>query len=41
MQVLRLGVVQGMQACTLDVSILAEELERNPARNPARKRVSN
>ncbi len=31
MQVLKLGVVQGMQACTLGVSILAEELERNAA----------
>lgn len=31
MQVLKLGVVQGMQACTLAVSILAEELERNAA----------
>ena len=30
-QVLKLGVVQGMQACTLGVSILAEELERNAA----------
>lgn len=30
MQVLKLGVVQGMQACTLGVSILAEELDRNP-----------
>jgi alkylhydroperoxidase/carboxymuconolactone decarboxylase family protein YurZ len=29
MQVLKLGVVQGMQACTLGVSILAEELERD------------
>ena len=29
MQVLKLGVVQGMQACTLGVSILAEELDRN------------
>jgi len=37
MQVLKLGVVQGIEACTLDVSILAEELERNRAR----KRVSN
>ena len=31
MQVLKLGVVQGMQACTLGVSILAEELERSAA----------
>ena len=31
MQVLKLGAVQGMQACTLGVSILAEELERNAA----------
>jgi alkylhydroperoxidase/carboxymuconolactone decarboxylase family protein YurZ len=31
MQVLKLGVVQGMQGCTLGVSILAEELERNAA----------
>jgi alkylhydroperoxidase/carboxymuconolactone decarboxylase family protein YurZ len=31
MQVLKLGVVQGMEACTLGVSILAEELERNAA----------
>jgi alkylhydroperoxidase/carboxymuconolactone decarboxylase family protein YurZ len=31
MQVLKLGVVQGMQACTLAVSILAEELEPNAA----------
>jgi alkylhydroperoxidase/carboxymuconolactone decarboxylase family protein YurZ len=31
MQVLKLGVVQGMQACALGVSILAEELERNAA----------
>ena len=29
MHVLKLGVVQGMQACTLGVSILAEELERS------------
>jgi alkylhydroperoxidase/carboxymuconolactone decarboxylase family protein YurZ len=31
MQVLKLDVVQGVQACTLGVSILAEELERNTA----------
>lgn len=31
MQVLKLGVVQGMQACALGVSILAEELQRNAA----------
>jgi len=31
MQVLKLGVVQGMQACTLGVSILAEELDRRAA----------
>ena len=31
MQVLKLGVIRGMQACTLGVSILAEELERNAA----------
>ena len=31
MQVLKLGVVRGMQACTLGVSILAEELERGAA----------
>jgi hypothetical protein len=31
MQVLKLGVVQGMQASTLGVPILAEELERNAA----------
>jgi alkylhydroperoxidase/carboxymuconolactone decarboxylase family protein YurZ len=30
-QVLKLGVVQGMQACTAGVSILAEELDRNAA----------
>jgi alkylhydroperoxidase/carboxymuconolactone decarboxylase family protein YurZ len=30
-QVLKLGVVQGMQACTVGVSILAEELDRNAA----------
>jgi hypothetical protein len=29
MQVLKLGVVQGVQACNLGVAILAEELERN------------
>jgi alkylhydroperoxidase/carboxymuconolactone decarboxylase family protein YurZ len=31
MQVLKLAVIRGMQACTLGVSILAEELERNAA----------
>src|SRR5215472_12124291 len=31
MQVPKLAVVQGMQACTLGVSILAEELERKAA----------
>jgi alkylhydroperoxidase/carboxymuconolactone decarboxylase family protein YurZ len=35
MQVLKLGVVQGMQACTLGVSILAEELARNAASHRA------
>jgi len=30
-QVLKLGLVQGMQASTLGVSVLAEELERNAA----------
>ena len=34
-QVLKLGVVQGMQACTVGVSILAEELDRNAARQRA------
>jgi len=34
-QVLKLGVVQGIQACTLGVSILAEELERDAARHRA------
>ena len=34
-QVLKLGVVQGMLACTLGVSILAEELERNAASHRA------
>jgi alkylhydroperoxidase/carboxymuconolactone decarboxylase family protein YurZ len=29
MEVLKLGVVQGVQACSLGVTILAEELERN------------
>jgi len=29
MEVLKLGVVQGVQACGLGVTILAEELERN------------
>jgi alkylhydroperoxidase/carboxymuconolactone decarboxylase family protein YurZ len=36
MQVLKLGVVQGMQACTLGVSILAEELDRDAATQNAR-----
>src|SRR5262249_27877434 len=31
MEVLKLGVVQGVQACNLGVTILAEELERNAA----------
>jgi alkylhydroperoxidase/carboxymuconolactone decarboxylase family protein YurZ len=29
MEVLKLGLVQGVQACSLGVTILAEELERN------------
>ena len=29
MEVLKLGVVQGVQACNLGVRLLAEELERN------------
>jgi alkylhydroperoxidase/carboxymuconolactone decarboxylase family protein YurZ len=28
-EVLKLGVVQGVQACNLSIGILAEELERN------------
>jgi alkylhydroperoxidase/carboxymuconolactone decarboxylase family protein YurZ len=36
MQVLKLGVVQGMQACTIGVSILAEELGPNDAAHGAR-----
>jgi hypothetical protein len=36
MEVLKLCVVQGVQACTLGVSILAEELERNTASQNAR-----
>jgi len=35
MQVLKLGVIRWMQACTLGVSILAEELERNAASRPS------
>jgi alkylhydroperoxidase/carboxymuconolactone decarboxylase family protein YurZ len=35
MQVLKLGLVQGMQACNLGVLILAEELERNTASQQA------
>ena len=31
MEVLKLGVIQGVQACGLGVTILAEELEYNPA----------
>jgi AhpD family alkylhydroperoxidase len=31
MEVLKLGVVQGVQACNLGVTLLAEELERDPA----------
>lgn len=31
MQVLKLGVIRWMQACTLGVSILAEELDRKAA----------
>jgi alkylhydroperoxidase/carboxymuconolactone decarboxylase family protein YurZ len=31
MEVLKLGVVQGMQACNLGVTVLAEELERDAA----------
>jgi hypothetical protein len=31
MEVLKLGVVQGVQACNLGVTILAEELERDAA----------
>jgi len=34
-EVLKLGVVQGMQACNLGVTILAEELERNAASHHA------
>ena len=35
MEVLKLGVVQGVQACNLAVTILGEELERNAARGHA------
>jgi len=35
MEVLKLGVVQGTQACNLGVTILAEELEHNVARGHA------
>ena len=31
MEVLKLGVIQGVQACNLGVTLLAEELERNAA----------
>jgi hypothetical protein len=31
MEVLKLGVIQGVQACSLGVTILAEELERHAA----------
>jgi len=31
LEVLKLGVVQGVQACNLGVTLLAEELERDPA----------
>ena len=34
MQVLKLGVVQGVQACNLGVTLLAEELERNVRSQP-------
>jgi alkylhydroperoxidase/carboxymuconolactone decarboxylase family protein YurZ len=36
MEVLKLGVVQGVQACNLGVTILAEELERDAATNHRR-----
>jgi hypothetical protein len=35
MEVLKLGVVQGVQACNLGVTILAEELERDAANGHA------
>jgi alkylhydroperoxidase/carboxymuconolactone decarboxylase family protein YurZ len=35
MEVLKLGVVQGMQACNLGVTLLAEELERTKSRTHA------
>jgi hypothetical protein len=31
MEVLKLGVVQGVQACNLGVTLLVEELERDTA----------
>jgi len=36
MQVLKLGVVRGVQACNLGVAILAEELDRNAASQQAK-----
>ena len=36
MEVLKLCVVQGVQACNLGVPVLAEELERNPASQKGR-----
>ena len=35
MEVLKLGVAQGMQACSLGVTILAQELERAAANKHA------
>jgi alkylhydroperoxidase/carboxymuconolactone decarboxylase family protein YurZ len=35
MEVLKLGVVQGVQACNLAVTILSEELKRNAASSDA------
>ena len=41
MEVLKLGVVQGVQACSLGVTILAEELERNATSQRASARDCN
>ena len=35
MEILKLGVAQGVQACNLGVTILAEELERDAASGDA------
>ena len=41
MELLKLGVVQGVQACSLGVTILVEELERDAASGHAARAESS